>query len=70
MNQMRLVEGIRFLEQAGLNLAAVLDCAELSEATAQIMAQAGVPLSAYWRLTLVGRGGQAWGMKTTDTAVS
>jgi epoxyqueuosine reductase len=73
MNQRRVRAGIRFLEQAGLNLVAVLDCAALPETTAQIMRESGVPLDAYRRLVLLGHGGkrmwralQKWGLKTAD----
>jgi hypothetical protein len=58
MNQMHVRAGIRFLEQAGLNLVAVLDCAALPEATGRIMRESGVPLSVYRRLVLLGHGGK------------
>jgi hypothetical protein len=58
MNQRRVRAGIRFLEQAGLNLVAVLDCAALPETTAQIMRESGVPLDACRRLVLLGHGGK------------
>jgi hypothetical protein len=58
MNQRRVRAGIRFLEQAGLNLVTVLDCAALPEATGRIMRESGVPLSVYRRLVLLGHGGK------------
>jgi hypothetical protein len=58
MNQRHVRAGIYFLEQAGLNLVAVLDCAALPESTVRIMRESGVPLSVYRRLVLLGHGGK------------
>jgi ferredoxin len=68
-----LHEGKKFLAVGGLNLLAVLDCAALPEAAAEIMEGSGVPLGEYRRLVLIGHGGrrmwealQERGMETSD----
>lgn len=73
MEAERVNAGITFLAEAGLNLFAVLDCAALPTAVADLMLAAGVPLAGYRRLVLLGHGGrrlwaalQEWGMQTAD----
>lgn len=53
-----LQEGKQLLADGGLNLLAVLDCADLPEPAFQMMAGSGVPLTDYRRLVLVGHGGR------------
>jgi hypothetical protein len=69
---MNLQKGSWFLADRGLNLLAVLNCAEMPEPVVQMMVGSGVPLAEYRRLVLVGHGGrrmwQALQERGKDTA--
>lgn len=73
MKEREAFPGVTFLREAGLNLIAVLNCADLPASIATPMLSSGVPLADYQRLVLLGHGGrrlwaalQAWGMQTAD----
>jgi hypothetical protein len=53
-------QGVQFLTRQGLNLIAVMDCAALPAAIAGTMQQAGVPLTDYQRLVLLGHAGKSF----------
>lgn len=55
---MNLVEGAHFLAASGLNLLAVMDCAELPPAVKRSLDAAEIALGKYQRLVLVGHGGR------------
>lgn len=55
---MNLEGGIRFLAAGGLNLVSVLDVHELPDQIKHLVAGAGVPLTDYRRLVLIGHGGR------------
>jgi epoxyqueuosine reductase len=66
-------EGFKFLENSGLNLISVMNCAELPKRTTKFMAGSGIPVADYRQLVLIGHGGkrmweslQVSGMETTD----
>jgi len=69
---MNFQEGRRFLAAGGLNMLAVLACADLPQQAAQLMLDSAVPLADYRRLVLVGHGGrrmwQALQERGLDTA--
>jgi hypothetical protein len=57
----QIKRGIQFLADGGLNLFASLACATLPEQLQAQLIAAGIPLSAYGRLILIGHGGsQLW----------
>ncbi|HXK56926.1 MAG: hypothetical protein KDI74_16530 [Gammaproteobacteria bacterium] len=66
-------EGFQFLSEKGLNLIAVLNCADLPAWTSKFMAVSGIPVADYRRLVVIGHGGrrmwetlQASGMSSAD----
>lgn len=70
MENKKASQGIQFLEDQGLNLYAVLDCAGLPDPAVALMQEDQIPLSDYARLVLLGNAGprvwkrlQASGMK-------
>lgn len=70
MLEQMIEEGIQFLEQHGLNLFAVFECATLPQSIRDGFANDGVPLAQYNRLVLIGNGGgNVWdALRTTTTA--
>lgn len=51
-------DGFQFLTDKGLNLIAVINCADLPARTTKFMADSGIPLADYRRLVLIGHGGR------------
>ena len=58
LTTLRLQKGIDWLRKGGLNLFAVLDCAELPTAVTTIMHNSNIPLADYRCLVLIGHGGK------------
>ena len=56
---MRAIEqGIKHLKENGLNLFAVINCADLPTPTTKFMMGSGIPVADYRRLVLIGHGGK------------
>jgi len=51
-------EGFSFLKDSGLNLIAVINCADLPERTTNFMTASGIPVADYRQLLLIGHGGR------------
>lgn len=58
MNQTKFHDGLAYLSENGLNLAAVLACDRLPADVAALLADEGIDLSAYGRMVLLGNGGR------------
>jgi epoxyqueuosine reductase len=73
MNEAKLVQGVEFLAEHGLNLFAAIPCAGLPDETRQALLAEDIPLHDHRSLVLIGHGGRrlwpaltAFGMKTAD----
>jgi epoxyqueuosine reductase len=71
MDESKLKQGIDWLAESGLNMFAVLDCAELPTAVTTIMHASNIPFTNYSRLVLTGHGGKTlWSqLQQTDMSI-